>query len=554
MAEMSNMVDDSQYAKSILNDPDVFQPEYVLPRPPKDWDEAGAKSSVKAEDIICYPLGAAFLKEVDGSDNLKETLEVAQLLRRVVKSGAVSEILANQIKSTFPSLMSSINARETDGRTGSFRGTGSYDEEKTLEQVKLILASVVKDAQSAVDKFKSDSGKFSEYLKLKWFADQPVDSSMIKKYRVLGRGAFGMVQGSSIFTVGRMLALKAMNKQQVHGMDCIDVVTDEQKALMVLSDNPHPFVLDLLYSFKDSENFYLALPLAIGGDLQYHLLQTKAKKTRGFPPKRTRFYAAEICAGVVHMHDCKILYRDLKPENILVDDKGHCKISDLGLAKLLKTRTSQVKGRAGTPGYMAPEVIKGSKYGTETDWWGFGVLLYELFTSYCAFDPKHTKTDLDRNKASVEWEIKLWEQRETDLDKEKPIPPEALDLIMKCLNRNQEERIGAGLNGGQEIMAHPYFEEINWGELQKKNIAPTWKPERGKLYVHDQNLIETRDKAEMYKDVDVGSDSVDYQYVNMESHQRDLLQLRQLIKDGKVIEKNLKRPPGEAKSGSCAIS
>ena len=100
-------------------------------------------------------------------------------------------------------------------------------------------------------------------------------------------GAFGIVQGSSIMTIGRMLALKAMNRQQVKGMDCLNVVTDEQKALMRISDRPHPFVLELLYSLKDEENFYLGLPLATGGDLQYHLMQTKAKKTRGF--RNTRF-------------------------------------------------------------------------------------------------------------------------------------------------------------------------------------------------------------------------------------------------------------------------
>ena len=112
----------------------------------------------------------------------------------------------------------------------------------------------------------------------------------------------------------------------------------------------------------------------------------------GFDEKRVQFYAAEITLGLQHLHRERILYRDLKPENILLDDYGHVRISDLGLAVELKDN-EPIKGRVGTVGYMgllqcsfrcymfilsAPEIIKNEKYSYSVDWWGVGCLIYEM--------------------------------------------------------------------------------------------------------------------------------------------------------------------------------
>jgi serine/threonine protein kinase len=71
------------------------------------------------------------------------------------------------------------------------------------------------------------------------------------------------------------------------------------------------------------------------------------------------------------------VYRDCKPENILLDDNGHVRISDLGLA-LEIPEGEAVRGRVGTVGYMAPEVIDNEKYTFSPDYFSLGCLIFEM--------------------------------------------------------------------------------------------------------------------------------------------------------------------------------
>ena len=90
---------------------------------------------------------------------------------------------------------------------------------------------------------------------------------------------------------------------------------------------------------------------------------------------RSTYYAAQIASGLEDLHNEGIIYRDLKPENCLLDDNGNVRISDLGLAMRVEPN-QRIRGRVGTVGYMAPEVVKNEKYGFGVDWWGLGIYIY----------------------------------------------------------------------------------------------------------------------------------------------------------------------------------
>lgn len=76
------------------------------------------------------------------------------------------------------------------------------------------------------------------------------------------------------------------------------------------------------------------------------------------------------------------MYRDLKLENILIDDDGHIKLCDFGLASPSLTNT---KTFCGTPEYIAPEIILKKGYSKEVDYWALGIVIYELLTGYSPF-------------------------------------------------------------------------------------------------------------------------------------------------------------------------
>ena len=109
-----------------------------------------------------------------------------------------------------------------------------------------------------------------------------------------------------------------------------------------------------------------------GGELFQYLRQQKR-----FPEETARFYAAEIFLALSHLHDKNIIYRDLKPENVLLDSEGHICLTDFGISKITAEDKFNVS-IVGTPEYLSPELLMGEGYNYLADYWGFGILTYEM--------------------------------------------------------------------------------------------------------------------------------------------------------------------------------
>merc|ERR1711942_215058 len=117
-----------------------------------------------------------------------------------------------------------------------------------------------------------------------------------------------------------------------------------------------------------------------GGELFFHL-----SRERCFTEHRTRFYGAEIILALRYLHQNSVIYRDLKLENLLLDSQGHIKIADFGLCKEEITYGATTKTFCGTPEYLAPEVLDDNDYGRAVDWWGVGVVMYEMMCGRLPF-------------------------------------------------------------------------------------------------------------------------------------------------------------------------
>jgi len=193
-----------------------------------------------------------------------------------------------------------------------------------------------------------------------------------------------------------------------------------------------------------------------GGELFYHL---QLQPDRKFTNERSRFYAAEICLGIEHLHLMGIIYRDIKPENILLDLEGHIRLTDFGLSKEGLMGKDKTKTFCGTPEYLAPEVLAGGGYTIAVDWWGFGALIYEMLTGWTPFYEKDVQK-MYQLKISRKIGVPDY------------VDPDAKDLLIRLLERNPERRLTDPI----QIKKHPWFATIDWEKLYNKEIAPPYKP------------------------------------------------------------------------------
>ncbi|XP_050977350.1 G protein-coupled receptor kinase 5 isoform X1 [Labeo rohita] len=311
---------------------------------------------------------------------------------------------------------------------------------------------------------------FDRFLQWKMVERRPITRDLFREYRVLGKGGFGEVCAYQSRASGKMYACKKLEKKRIKKQRGEGMALNEKQILERVNSR---FVVSLAYAYETKEALCLVLTLMNGGDLRFHIYNMG---TEGLNKERVQFYAAEILCGLNHLHKKNIIYRDLKPENILLDDNGHIRISDLGLAVILPEE-NVVKGRVGTVGYMAPEVITNTYYSVSADWWGLGCLIYEMTDGNPPFR-KH-KERLPRQ----EMERRVIETVE---NYGKKFDEDTKSICKSLLAKNPGERLGCKFKRGSEaVKAHAFFKDINFTRLEAGMMPPPFVPDPRAVYCAD---------------------------------------------------------------------
>nr|UAD90250.1 RAC serine/threonine-protein kinase [Lasioderma serricorne] len=274
--------------------------------------------------------------------------------------------------------------------------------------------------------------------------------------KVLGKGTFGKVILCREKATSRLYAIKILKKEVIIKKDEVAHTQTENR---VLRSTNHPFLTSLKYSFQTNDRLCFVMEYVNGGELFFHL-----SRERVFSEDRTRFYGAEIISALAYLHSQGIIYRDLKLENLLLDKEGHIKIADFGLCKEDITYGRTTKTFCGTPEYLAPEVLEDNDYGRAVDWWGIGVVMYEMM---CGRLPFYNRDHDVLFTLIIMEEVKF----------PKNISMEARDLLSGLLVKDPVRRLGGGPDDAKEIMIHPFFSRINWRDLEQKKIPPPFKPQ-----------------------------------------------------------------------------
>uniref|UniRef100_A0A6Q2ZC14 G protein-coupled receptor kinase n=1 Tax=Esox lucius TaxID=8010 RepID=A0A6Q2ZC14_ESOLU len=319
-----------------------------------------------------------------------------------------------------------------------------------------------------------DSMYYNRFLQWKWLERQPVTKNTFRQYRVLGKGGFGEVCACQVRATGKMYACKKLEKKRIKKRKGESMALNEKQILEKVNSR---FVVSLAYAYETKDALCLVLTLMNGGDLKFHIYHMG---DAGFDEKRAVFYAAELVCGLEDLHRERIVYRDLKPENILLDDYGHIRISDLGLAVHVP-EGQNIKGRVGTVGYMAPEVVKNERYTFSPDWWALGCLLYEMIEGQSPFQQRKKKIkreDVERLVTDVEEEYS---------DK---FSEDAKSLCKMLLVKEPSERLGCQGEGAAEVKAHIIFRSINFKRLKAGRLKAPFIPDPQAIYCKDVLDIE----------------------------------------------------------------
>ncbi|XP_040902268.1 rhodopsin kinase grk7-b [Toxotes jaculatrix] len=386
---------------------------------------------------------------------------------------------------------------------------------------------------------------FAEYLKspffyrfLQWkeYEAQNISDKYFYEFRTLGKGGFGEVCAVQVKHTGQMYACKKLDKRRLKKKGGERLALLEKKILEKVNS---PFIVNLAYAYANKTHLCLVMDLMNGGDLKFHIYELGE---RGIRMERVVYYTAQITAGILHLHSMDIVYRDMKPENVLLDGKGQCRLSDLGLAVELP-KGKMICQRAGTTGYMAPEILRQEYYHASVDWWALGCSIYEMVAARLPFRDFRERVQKEEvTRRTLEDECKF---------EHKCFDAPTKDIISHFLKKKVVNRLGCR---GADPRNHAFFKSINFHRLEAGLVEPPWVPKSNMVYAKDMDQF--RDTSEVQ---DIEFDAKDEKFFKEFSTGAVPIQWqKEMIDSGVFDELNKLKLNGQAcetvwKSRMCVI-
>ena len=253
--------------------------------------------------------------------------------------------------------------------------------------------------------------------------------------RELSRGGQGVVYLAHEKATKRKVAIKVL-REGPHASP--EATKRFRREIELIARLEHPDIVAVLHAGVTANGLpYFVMPYVRGQPLTQYIDAASLST-----PDICRIFA-RICDALHHAHNRGVIHRDLKPSNVLVDDEGHPRILDFGLAKILAgggdSLLSVSRSAFGTLPYMAPEQVRGNPdlIDARTDVYAIGVLLYSGFTGQMPYSTDGPPVETMQNILNTE-----------------PVPPSRLlsgldrqidTIVLKCLAKERDERYaGAG--------------------------------------------------------------------------------------------------------------
>ncbi|CAD8213077.1 unnamed protein product [Paramecium octaurelia] len=252
----------------------------------------------------------------------------------------------------------------------------------------------------------------------------------------------------------QIILAKQQNQFQVLKLIRHQETPEELQALKLIQKNPHPNVLGFNSYYVDDLNCYLAMDYLSQGTL-YDLQKMYNNK---LPINIIQEIMQQILEGLNHLHQLKIIHRDVKYDNIMIASINPLKIKiiDLGLCMINQSPYS----RAGTGGYIAPEVFLSQRINEKIDVFSAGAVFHKLLVGKPIYE------DLGQNQAG---NIRISSNIQNE---------NALDLLHQMLNFDPKLRYSA-----YDCIAHPFFTDESDQLSSKTELFSYLSPKQAKLQV-----------------------------------------------------------------------
>jgi len=301
------------------------------------------------------------------------------------------------------------------------------NQDRKIDHLK-IKGSTVKNTSSS--KLMGSGSSTLKPMKSKTFAQT------YKVGRELGSGAFSTVRLAIHMDSNRETAVKVVSRKKLSDDDLDSLWTE----IRILKSLDHPHIIKLYETFEDDLEIYIVTELVEGGEL-FDRIVRKAH----YNEKEARDLIRSLLETLSYMHGSGIVHRDLKPENLLLTsdaDDAEVKIADFGFAKQVQDLLPK-ETACGTPGYVAPEILRGDRYNCEVYIWSLGVICYVLLAGYPPFyDEDQRRLFKKIKEGRYYFHEDYWGSTS----------PEAIDLIRKMLCVDQSKRWSA-----KQLLSHEWI-------------------------------------------------------------------------------------------------
>jgi serine/threonine-protein kinase len=246
------------------------------------------------------------------------------------------------------------------------------------------------------------------------------------RYKILSRlGTGGM---ADVFLaedqqLGRKVALKLLHRRFAEDPDFVERFRREAQAAAGLQ---HPNVVSVYDRGAYDGTYYIAMEYLPGRSLK-QLIRQEAP----LEPVRAIDITVQILKAARFAHRRGVIHRDLKPHNVIVDDSGHAKVTDFGIARAGASDMTETGSIMGTAQYLSPEQAQGHPVGATSDLYSVGVVLYELLTGRVPFEAESAVTIALKHVSEAPTPPSVFNPE---------IPPELEQVVLWSMNKDPADR------------------------------------------------------------------------------------------------------------------